>query len=118
VQGERALEVELGIDRLRPGCRFGERQAFATLVLVSLPPAAALVAMLRRTAWLHPTPVAISGGLAVGGVAATAMSLLHDLDATVMVLVWTLGATVLIVALGGLFGRRIFGWTAPQRIDV
>jgi hypothetical protein len=45
------------------------------------------------------------------------MSLLHDLDATVMVLVWTLGATVLIVALGGLFRRRIFGWTSPQRSE-
>lgn len=101
------------------GVRLGSTlKCFATLMLVSLPLAAALVAMLRRTTWLQPTPVAISGGLAVGGVAATAMSLLHDLDATVMVLVWTLGATVLIVALGGLFGRRIFGWTPPQRIDV
>jgi len=62
---------------------------------------AVLVAMLRRRAWLHPTPVAMSGGLAVGGVAATAMALLHDLDAAVMVLVGTLGATALIVAPSG-----------------
>ena len=74
--------------------------------------------MLRRRPWLHPTPVATSGGLAVGGVAATAMALLHDLDATVMVLVWTLGATVLMVVLGGIFGRSIFGWTSSRRIDV
>ena len=47
------------------GVRLGSTlECFATLVLVSLPPAAALVAMLRRTAWLQPTPVAISGGLA------------------------------------------------------
>ena len=64
--------------------------------------------MLRPTAWLDPTPVAVSGGLAVGGIAASAMTLLHDLDATVMVLAWTLGATVLIATLGGLLGRRIF----------
>jgi hypothetical protein len=91
------------------GIRLGSTlECFATLLLVSLPAAAALVLMLRPTAWLDPTPVAVSGGLAVGGIAASAMTLLHDLDATVMVLAWTLGATALIVALGGLFGRRIF----------
>jgi hypothetical protein len=91
------------------GIRLGSTlECFATLLLVSLPAAAALALMLRRAAWLDPTPVAVSGGLAVGGIAASAMTLLHDLDATVMVLAWTLGATALIVALGGLFGRRIF----------
>ena len=95
------------------GVRLGSTlECFATLLLVSLPPAGALVLMVRHTAWLDPMPVAISGGVAVGGIAASAMSLLHDLDATVMVLAWTLGATFLIVALGGLFGRRIF---APPR---
>ena len=82
-----------------------------TLVLVSLPPAAVLVAMLRRTAWLDPTPVATSGSLAVGGIAATAMSLLHDLDATVMVLVWTLGATALISRWAELPGPRMLAHT-------
>lgn len=100
------------------GVRLGSTlECFATLLLVSLPTAALLFAMLRQTAWLDPTPVAMSAGLAVGGVAASAMSLLHDLDATVMVLGWTLGATALIVAMGGIFGRSIFGRTAP-RIDV
>ena len=97
--------VSLGPDGVRLGSTL---ECFATLLLVSLPAAAALALMLRPTAWLDPTPVAMSGGLAVGGIAASAMTLLHDLDATVMVLVWTLGATALIVALGGLFGRRIF----------
>ena len=97
--------VSLGPDGLRLGSTL---ECFATLLLVSLPAAAALALMLRSTAWIDPTPVAISGGLAVGGIAASAMTLLHDLDATLMVLVWTLGATALIAALGGLLGRRIF----------
>ncbi|MGH6912398.1 MAG: NrsF family protein [Geminicoccales bacterium] len=100
--------VSLGPDGIRLGSTL---ECFATLLLVSLPPAAVLALMLRHTAWLHPTPAAMSGGLAVGGIAATAMSLLHDLDATVMVLVWTLGAAALIVALCGLLGRRIFART-------
>ena len=97
--------VSLGPDGVRLGSTL---ECFATLLLVSLPAAAALALMLRPTACLDPTPVAISGGLAVGGIAASAMTRLHDLDATVMVLVWTLGATALIAALGGLLGRRIF----------
>jgi hypothetical protein len=99
------------------GIRFGSTlECFATLVLASLPPAVALSTMLRRTAWLRPTPVAISGGLAVGGIVATAMSLLHALDATVMVLIWTLGTTAVIAALGGACGRSLFGRTVPRRI--
>jgi hypothetical protein len=105
--------VELGPD----GVRFGSTlECFATLVLASVPPAAALVAMLRRTAWLRPTPVALSGGLAIGGIAASAMSLLHALDATVLVMLWTLGAAAVIVALGGALGRRIFRSTVPRRL--
>jgi len=97
--------VSLGPDGVRLGSTL---ECFATLLLVSLPPAAVLALMLRPTAWLDPTPVAMSGGLAVGGIAASAMSLLHDLDATVMVLGWTLGAAALIAMLSTLLGRRIF----------
>jgi hypothetical protein len=100
------------VDLEPDGIRLGSTLAcFATLVVVSLPPAAVLAAMLRRSAWLDPSPAAMSGGLAIGGIAATAMSLLHDLDATMMVLIWTLGAAALIVALSGLLGRRILART-------
>jgi hypothetical protein len=93
-------------------------ECFATLGIASLPPALALFAMLRHTARLHPTTAGLMGGLATAGVAATAMSLIPELAATVMVLVWNLGAAALIVTLGGAFGRRILGWTSPQRLDV
>jgi hypothetical protein len=106
--------------RLEPdGVRLGTTlECFATLVIVSLPTAALIVAMLRRTAWLRPTPVAITGGLAVGGIAATAMSLLHALDATVMVLAWTLGVAALFVALGGVLGGTVSVRTPPRRAEV
>jgi hypothetical protein len=101
------------------GLRLGSTlECFATLLIASLPPSVALLVMLRHTARLHPTMVGMTGGLATAGVAATALSLLHELDASVMVLVWNLGAAALIVALGGAFSRRIFGWTSPQRFDV
>jgi hypothetical protein len=75
-------------------------------MVVTIPCTLVLFAMLRETARLYPTTVGMMGGLAVAGIAATAMSLLHELDATVMVLLWNLGAAALIVALGGTLGRR------------
>jgi hypothetical protein len=107
--------VRIGPDGVRLGATL---ECFATLLIASLPLSLALLVMLRHTARLHPTMVGMMGGLASAGVAATALSLFHELDATVMVLVWNLGAAALIVALGGIFGRRIFGWTAQQRLDV
>jgi len=54
------------------------------------------------------------GGLAVAAVTAFALSLFHDLDATVMILIWNLGAAVLIAALGSLFGRSMLTWMASR----
>ncbi len=90
------------------GVRLGSAlECLRTLVLVSLPPWVVLLAMLRHTAWLDPSPVALMGGVAIAGVAATAMSTLHQLDATALVLLWNLGAAALIVALGAIFGRKV-----------
>jgi hypothetical protein len=40
---------------------------------------------------------------------ATAMSIFHSLDATVMILIWNLGTAALIVALGRLLAPRLAG---------
>ena len=56
----------------------------------------------------------MTGSLAVAAITATALSLFHDLDATVMILVWNLGAAAIIVGLGNLFGRRLFLRVAPR----
>ncbi|HEX9278748.1 MAG TPA: DUF1109 domain-containing protein [Casimicrobiaceae bacterium] len=102
--------VSIGPD----GIRFGETvRCFATLVLTSVPLAFVLLAMLRHAAPLRPTAVAVTGSLAVAAMTATALSLFHPLDATVMILIWNVGVAVLLVALGGLFGWKIFGWAVP-----
>jgi hypothetical protein len=106
--------VSIAPDGLRLGSSL---ECFATLLIASVPLSLLLLVMLRHAARLHPTMVGMMGGLATAGIAATALSLFHELDATVMVLVWNLGAAALIAALGGIFGRRLFGWTSPQRID-
>ena len=106
--------VSIGPDGVRLGTTL---ECFATLAMASLPLSLVLLVMLRHAAQLHPTMVAMMGGLASAGVAATALSLFHELDASVMVLVWSLGVAVLIVALGGIFGPSLFVSTSPPGID-
>lgn len=97
------------------GVRLGETaRCFATLVLTSLPLSLAMLVMLRYAAPLRPTAVTLTGSLAVAAITATALSLFHDLDATVMILMWNLGTAALIVGLGGMLGRRMFSWVAPR----
>jgi hypothetical protein len=98
--------VSIGPD----GMRMGEAaRCFATLMLTSMPLSIALYVMLRHAAWLRPTAVTVTGGLAVAAMTATALSLFHDLDATVMVLVWNFGVAAVIVGLGWLLGMRARG---------
>ena len=84
------------------------------LVLTSLPLSFAMLIMVRYAAPLRPTAVTMIGALAVAAITSTALSLFHDLDATIMILVWNLGTATLIVALGGALARRMFSWVASR----
>ncbi|HWN51530.1 MAG TPA: DUF1109 domain-containing protein [Xanthobacteraceae bacterium] len=99
--------VSIGPDGIRLG---EELPCLALLVLTGVPLAIALAAMLRHAALLRGGAVAMMGGLAVAAITATALSLVHDHDASVMILVWNLGTAALITGAGCLFGRRIFRW--------
>jgi hypothetical protein len=90
------------------GVRLGEAvRCFATLFMTSVPLSIAMLIMLRYAALLRPTEVSVMGGLAVAAVTGFALSLFHNLDATVMILMWNLGSAALIAALGSLFGRSM-----------
>jgi hypothetical protein len=97
------------------GVRMGEAvRCFATLLLTSVPLSIAMLVMLRHAALLRPTAVSATGGLAVAAMTAFALSLIHDLDATVMILVWNLGAAALIAGLASAYGRSAFSWLASR----
>jgi len=99
------------------GMFFGETaRCFATLALTSLPLSLAMLVMLRYAAPLRPTAVIVTGSLAVAAITATALSLFHNLDATLMVLMWNLGTAVLIVGLGRMLGQRMLSWVAPRSL--
>jgi len=95
------------------GVRMGEAvRCFATLLLTSAPLSIAMLVMVRYAALLRPTAVCMSGGLAVAAMTSNALSLLHELDATVMILIWNLGSAALIAGLASVFGRSLLAWTA------
>ena len=97
------------------GVHMGEAvRCFATLLMTSVPLSIAMLVMLRYAALLRPLEVSVMGGLAIAAVTAFALSLFHDLDATVMILVWNLGVAALIATLGSLFGRSMLTWMASH----
>ena len=96
------VSVEAGTLRMGEAVR-----CFATVLAVSVPLSVAMFAMLRHAARLRPKLVTMTAGLAVAAMAATALSLLHQIDATVMILAWNLGTAALLVILEGALGRRV-----------
>jgi hypothetical protein len=101
--------VNIGPD----GISLGETaRCFATLAITGIPLSLAMLIMLRYVARLSPTPVAMTGSLAVAAMTATAVSLFHPLDATVLILLWNLGVTALLLAFSGLYGKRLLEWLA------
>jgi hypothetical protein len=103
--------VSIGPD----GVQMGEAlSCFSSLVLTSAQLGIALMVMLRYAARLRAGAVTMMGALAVAAITSSALALFHDLDATVMILVWNLGTAALITALGALFGRRMFRWLASR----
>ena len=97
------------------GVRMGEAvRCFATLLLTSVPLSIAMLIMLRHAALLRPTAVSTAGGLAIAAMTSFALSLIHDLDATIMILIWNLGVAALIAGLASAFGRPTLAWVAAH----
>jgi hypothetical protein len=78
-----------------------------TIALGSTPLAAILYFMLRHARFVRPVATASVAAIAVAGLTVSALRLFHELDATVMVLIWNVGAAAAITAIGALFGRRM-----------
>jgi hypothetical protein len=101
------------------GVRMGEAvRCFATLLLTSVPLSIAMLIMLRHAALLRPTVVSAAGGLAIAAMTSFALSLIHDLDATIMILIWNLGVAALIAGLASSFGRPTLLWVAERIMPV
>ncbi|SOF01864.1 Protein of unknown function [Burkholderia sp. OK233] len=95
------------------GMSIGETtKCFATLVLVGMPLSLVMLIMLRHVARLSPGPVVMTGSLAVAAMTAVALSILHPLDASAMILLWNLGVAAIYLSSSGRYGQRLLGWVA------
>ena len=99
--------ISIGPDGMSPG---ETARCFATLAITGIPLSLVMLIMLRYVARLSPNSVVMTGSLAVAAMTAVALSLLHPLDATVMILMWNFGVAAVLMVLSGLYGRRLFGW--------
>lgn len=90
-------------------------RCFTTVVLTSIPLAGSLFLMLRHAGHIRPSATAGAGCLAVAALTAGGLRLFHDLDATVLVLAWSLGLTGLFVGLGCVAGGMLFSVTAHRQ---
>jgi hypothetical protein len=81
-------------------------RCFATLALTSLPLMLLMLLMLRRTGPVRQVGPILAGGLAVASMAATAMNLVHQLDASAMILLWNFGTGAVVVIASALFSRQ------------
>ena len=97
------------------GVRTGEAaRCFATLLLTSMPLSVAMLVMLRHAAPLRPEAVSAAGGLAIAAMTSFALALLHDLDATIMILIWNLGMAAVIAGPAGALGQSTLRWVASR----
>jgi hypothetical protein len=101
--------VEIDGGRTQPGEVW---RCLGTLLMTSLPLSAAMLLMLRHAAPLRPKALTLTAGLSVAAITASAMSILHPLDATMMILIWNLCAALVIVAVEALLGWRLLVWFA------
>ncbi|MGC3028327.1 NrsF family protein [Burkholderia sp. DN3021] len=99
--------VEIGPDGLSPG---ETARCFATLALTGVPLSLTLLIMLRHAARLAPVPVVMAGSVAVSAMTAVALSLYHPLDATMMILAWNVGLTIVLLIASASYGARLLRW--------
>jgi hypothetical protein len=82
------------------------------IVLFGTVPAALVTVMLRRGAPLSPGLTATLGGLAAAGLANVGVRIVHPEDVSIMLLFWHVGSVIVLSAVAGAAGRRLFTWRA------
>jgi len=73
----------------------------------------AMLWMTRHAAPIRPTPVAALAGLSAAAVASVGLSLVHHLDAAVMVLIWHGGSVLLVMLLARRWGAKAMRAVGP-----
>ena len=77
------------------------------ILVLGTPLTAAMLLLLRHAGPVRPQPVLLLGGLAAAALCSAGLSLVHHLDAMLMVLVWHGAAVLALMGLGWTLGRPL-----------
>jgi hypothetical protein len=82
---------------------------------LGVPLTVAMLWLARHATWLRAGPVAALGGLSAAALASVGLSVIHKLDAAVMVLIWHGMPVLIVTGLTALLGPRLMrrGLAAP-----
>ncbi|MHB8913156.1 MAG: NrsF family protein, partial [Lysobacter sp.] len=85
------------------------------ITLISVPLGVVLLLMVRHAGVVRPAPTAMLAALSAAAMSAAGVSLFHEGESALMVLIWHFGAVALLSLLCWLFGRRLFAWIGHAR---
>lgn len=85
------------------------------IALTSLPLGLGLLLMVRHAGVVRPGPTAMLTALSAAALSAAAVSVIHEGENALMVLLWHVGAVVVLSSLSWLFGRQLFSWIGYAR---
>lgn len=96
--------VRFGPDGFALGTSFA---CFMTILGTSLPVGLLMAAMLRHAEAAWPLETITVGALGVAALSATGLGLYHEIDATLMILIWHGGTVAAVTLAARLLGRRL-----------
>jgi hypothetical protein len=85
------------------------------ITAISIPLGITLLVMVRHAGAVKPAPTAMLAALSAAAMASAGVSLVHEGETSLMVLLWHLGVVALISLASLAMGRRLFGWIGPAR---
>lgn len=88
-------------------------QCLGTIALTSAPLLLLFAIMLRPSRAAKPTSASMMGALSVASFAAAGVSLVHNIEASMMVIMLNVGTVALMLALSGMFGPRVVSGIRP-----
>ena len=77
-------------------------ECFGAITMISLPLILILLLVVRHAGAVRPVRTALLGALSAAALSAAGVSLIHDGETALMVLLWHVGAIALLVLLGGM----------------
>jgi hypothetical protein len=104
--------IRLGPEGISLGTSWG---CLGFILGLSAPMGAAMLLALRHAGPIRPVPTMATGVLSVAMLASFGLSLVHYLDAAIMILVWHAGAVLLAVVIGGRLGGQVLARAAALR---